>query len=263
MVAHRPLRRSGRAALPHPALVSGADAVPRTDSAYPSPRLVHITPALCPVCAERAQVPLDQAPSLRLFRGRTAGVVQRLRRYYGPVRLPGAVHRRRASLDFPTRPAVLHGGRPRALPVLARGVSVHARGLRPRRTPQRLALATPGISPSACDHGVGVPKFVRFRGSIPGLHVPLSTLHADPRGPSCMTRGRCGSLHLHRTTLAFAAPRRFIPAHGHPDAVRPPPAVSPFDHRVRVGESSRGGDWQNMGFGEQPALPEEMPWHSR
>ena len=28
-----------------------------------------------------------------------------------------------------------------------------------------------------------------------------------------MTRGRCGSLLLHRTTLAFATPRRFIPAH--------------------------------------------------
>ena len=105
VVAHRPLRRSGRAALPHPALVSGADAVPRTDSAYLSPRLVHITPALCPVCAELAQVPLAQAPSLRLFRGRTARVVQRLRRYSGPVRLPGAVQRRRASLDFPTRPS--------------------------------------------------------------------------------------------------------------------------------------------------------------
>src|SRR5712691_7475128 len=29
-----------------------------------------------------------------------------------------------------------------------------------------------------------------------------------------MTRGRCGPLTLHRTTLAFATPRRFNPAHG-------------------------------------------------
>src|SRR5256885_12401944 len=28
-----------------------------------------------------------------------------------------------------------------------------------------------------------------------------------------MTRGRCGSLALHRTTLSFATPRRFNPAH--------------------------------------------------
>jgi len=37
-----------------------------------------------------------------------------LHRYYGTVRLPGLVHRRRASLDFPTRPAALSAtGEPR------------------------------------------------------------------------------------------------------------------------------------------------------
>src|SRR5712691_10644218 len=73
------------------------------------------------------------------------------------------------------------------------------------------------------------------------------------------------------TTAAFAPvtgePFPFCPAvslsresgMGHPDAVRPPPAVSPFDHRVRVGESSSRVDWQYMGFWEQPARPEEMP----
>ena len=66
------------------------------------------------------------APSLHLLRGRLPSVVRGLRRYYGPVRLPVVVHHRRVSLDFPdaTRP-----GQPRALPVLARGVSAHARGL--------------------------------------------------------------------------------------------------------------------------------------
>src|SRR3972149_1026091 len=29
-----------------------------------------------------------------------------------------------------------------------------------------------------------------------------------------MTRGRCGSLPLHRVTLSFTTPRRFNPAHG-------------------------------------------------
>src|SRR5438876_12148547 len=29
-----------------------------------------------------------------------------------------------------------------------------------------------------------------------------------------MTRGRCGSLFLHRVTLSFTTPRRFNPAHG-------------------------------------------------
>src|SRR5213594_2274440 len=31
-----------------------------------------------------------------------------------------------------------------------------------------------------------------------------------------MTRGRCGSLFLHRVTLSFTTPRRFNPAHGGP-----------------------------------------------
>ena len=52
-----------------------------------------------------------------------------------------------------------------------------------------------------------------FRGSIPGPHVPLSTLRRRPRRLLRMTRGRCGSLTLHRMTLSFTTPRRFIPAH--------------------------------------------------
>src|ERR671918_1243568 len=54
------------------------------------------------------------------------------------------------------------------------------------------------------------PEGAFFRGCIPGLPVPLSTLRGRPR----MTRGRCGPLTLHRTTLASATPRRFNPAHG-------------------------------------------------
>src|SRR5687768_2210673 len=44
------------------------------------------------------------------------------------------------------------------------------------------------------------------------LHMPLSTLHACPHGQPSMTRGRCDWLGLHRTTLSFATPHRFIPA---------------------------------------------------
>jgi hypothetical protein len=42
--------------------------------------------------------------------------------------------------------------------------------------------------------------------------MPLSTLHVRPYGRPPMTRGRCDWLGLHRTTLAFATPHRFIPA---------------------------------------------------
>src|SRR5919106_5248856 len=44
---------------------------------------------------------------------------------------------------------------------------------------------------------------VQFHGSIPGLHVPLSTLHLRPYGRKCMTRSQCGSLILHCMKLSF------------------------------------------------------------
>jgi len=49
------------------------------------------------------------------------------------------------------------------------------------------------------------PGLIPLRGSIPGPSPPLSTLRPGPRGPTRMTRGRCGSLYLHRTGLAPAA----------------------------------------------------------
>ena len=51
------------------------------------------------------RVPLGQAPSLHHLRSRLPGLVRRLRRYYGPVRLPTLVHLRRAASAFPERPA--------------------------------------------------------------------------------------------------------------------------------------------------------------
>src|ERR687891_2303185 len=42
--------------------------------------------------------------------------------------------------------------------------------------------------------------------------MPLSTLHTRPYGRPYMTRGRCDWLSLHRATLSFATPHRFIPA---------------------------------------------------
>ena len=44
------------------------------------------------------------------------------------------------------------------------------------------------------------PQSNSFRGSIPGPHVPLSTLHPRPRGRRRMTRGRRGSLALRPST---------------------------------------------------------------
>ena len=69
------------------------------------------------------------------------------------------------------------------------------------------------------------PWTLGFHGSIPGPHVPLSTLRYHPCERSRMTRGRCGSLRLHRVTLSFTTPCRLSPAlHNVPNSYR--------DHRL-------------------------------
>ena len=116
MVAHDPLHGSGRAELPHPALALGdnARAAHRCCLPYSLQRTGHAGPALCPGRVLLGRVPLGQSPSLHHLRRRLPGLVRRLHRYYETVRLPGLVHRRRASLDFPTRPAALSAtGEPR------------------------------------------------------------------------------------------------------------------------------------------------------
>src|SRR6202011_3760118 len=52
------------------------------------------------------------------------------------------------------------------------------------------------------------PRGWCFRGSIPSLCAPLSTLRRHPRGGRRMTRGQCGSLHLHWERLALSTPCR-------------------------------------------------------
>jgi hypothetical protein len=98
-------------------------------------------PALCPVPGMRRRVPLGQLPSLHLLR-RFLGAtfVRRLPRYYGAVRLPAPVHHSRIPwvhcADLASLPGQMQG-----LPGSAPSVSVHARGLRPRRVRLRLARA--------------------------------------------------------------------------------------------------------------------------
>ena len=85
---------------------------------------------------------------------------------------------------------------------------MHAQGLRPRRILRHLALAMPPIPPSVSSHHVGtlIPK--QFQGSILGLHVPLLTLQPRHCCRRRITRGRCGSLHLHRMALSSTTPYR-------------------------------------------------------
>src|SRR6516164_1113744 len=74
---------------------------------YPLQRTGRVVPARCPGRVSLRQVPFGQTPSLHPLRPRWPGVVRRLLRYFGSVRLPLSVHHRRVSLDFPTRPEAL------------------------------------------------------------------------------------------------------------------------------------------------------------
>src|ERR1039458_5653794 len=181
---------------------------------------------------------LGQTPSLHPLRSRwrTTGLVRRLHRYYGPVRLPGFVHRRRALLGSrrglgqnqaePGISRLPNGGLSPPCEVLAcvHGVSDHAESGRISRwRSARCCLPKVG----SCRHS----GCKRFRGSIPSPHVPLSTLREHPRECSRMTRSRCGSLDLHRMKLSFTTPHRLLPAHPTPfhSPVAPPtfPSSSP------------------------------------
>jgi len=189
-------------------------------------------PALCPDCGRPLRVSLDCRPSLRRLRWGADGLASGFRR-----RVPGAAlsvlrrgftfppwlstcpsdshcsslssvllrhptPRRRARrvhgfrLSLPAL-AISNGGASARPPRFPRSVSMHARGLRPRDSRLWLAFAPSAVSPSASLNGVGLSNSC-FRGSIHGLHVPLSTLRMSPHDNTHMTRGRSGWLGLLR-----------------------------------------------------------------
>jgi hypothetical protein len=139
---------------------------------------------------------LGQAPSLDPLcrRWRTIALVRGLRRYYGPVRLPVSVHRRRSPVD--SRRGRRHSppsdmGSPSSCDRsfgACLGSSTTRSPLAPRAR-DACGVAFRGRKPRR-HSGLSY----RFRGSIPSPHVPLSTLRRHPCGRRRMTRGRCGSL---------------------------------------------------------------------
>jgi hypothetical protein len=140
---------------------------------YPRQLAGRIAPALSPGRVLLAQVPLGQTPSLHLLRRRNSGLVRRLPRYYGSVRLPVFVLHRIPSLDFPMRPASTGCSRVNPGPPNFRARHVPAcQDHRPRRTPTQLAIALRRMLPSALCQSVGVLKFGVFRGSITWPVVP-------------------------------------------------------------------------------------------
>ena len=182
--------------------------------AHPLERIMRAGPALRPERVLLSRVPLGQPPSLHPLRRRLPGLVRGLRRYYGAVRLPMTVHQRITSLDFPLRPG------PHPLPPGNHGISRFSRemfpdvlGVSDRAGSARDSRFRPVRYRLPHRRGRRHPGVMVFRGSIPSPPVPLSTLRLRPCGLLRTTRGRCGSLILHRMTLSFTTSRRFLSAH--------------------------------------------------
>jgi hypothetical protein len=195
--------------------------ISRSCLAYSLKRAGHALPAQSPGHVTLKQIPLGQSLSLhRLLGFLRLSLVRRLRRYNGSVRLPMPVHHRRASLDFPMRSGIplsqTNTGSPgfRSRCLRACSGSQTAPGLEASRHTDASSFAFRLVQQRRHPEvATACAMVVQFRGSIPGLHVLLSTLHPRRRRRSCMTRSQCGSLLLHCMKLSFTTPCRLLPAH--------------------------------------------------
>ena len=165
-----PPHRSGRAALPHPAPTSGHDGKPASVSARA--RWTRGSGSASGACYVRADSPRPTPfppPPPRPSPGRCSAA--------SSVLWSRLTSRARSSsacvLGLPDAACdVLCRRQTRDLPVPVRGVSVHARGLRPRGVPAQLAVSLRRMWPSASCKGVGTPESVYFAAQYPAYTYP-------------------------------------------------------------------------------------------
>jgi len=189
---------------------------------YASERLGHTSPALCPVCALLACVPLGPRPWLRRLRRRLPGIVRRLHGYYGGVRLPTVVHHRLRLLAFPMRTRAARvtsaAGRPWDLPVPLQEASAHARVCDHAGSSRRSLMARPCVWPSTFGT-VSAPRMIglsRFNGWP--VHSPADAspapLRASAHGSGPMwiaTPSPYGTCTLYSLPVSRRTPKTFTP----------------------------------------------------
>jgi hypothetical protein len=195
-----------------PLTPSPADCLP-----YPLKRAKHVFPALCPGHVTLKPIPLGQPPSLHHLLGLRLGLVRRLCRYYGAVRLPVPVHHRRVSLDFPLRPPSSGGHRISRFPLKvltymhrvldrARSRSV-SRYRRPRFCLPTISTAWAPRSKHRSRDGVSISRLNTWpaRPPVNASPAPLRT----PMHDSELVRVASPSPY----ETSFTTPCRFLPAH--------------------------------------------------
>src|ERR1700739_1392810 len=168
-------------------------------------------PALSPEAVALGRVPLGQSTSRPRLRRRSLGLVRRLRRYCGTVRLPASVHHRRTSFDFPIRPAVLSSAD-------RRGIS---------RFPHKVLRYMLGVSDRA---GSGCPsRWRRTRYCLP----PIFTASAS-RSTCCLRRrayiSRLNTRPVRSPVNASTPPSRAAPHDSGPLWFATPSTYETFIH---------------------------------
>lgn len=123
-------------------------------------RTLQGTPALRPDPGLLTRLPLGQLPSLHVLRHRRPPWML-FRRFCGTMELSDSLPpciTAVSLLGAPCGPGCDGPGQVQGLPGPAHKVSVHARGLRPRRVRGRLAVAVSPLLPSACSERVGTQE---------------------------------------------------------------------------------------------------------
>src|SRR5262245_9142401 len=136
------------------------------------------------VCKLSSGIALAPPPSLHPLRHGLNRFVRGLRRYYAAVRLPECVHPRRSVTPFPTRSALDCSTAVDCsmadTPRLSRFPRNLFRCMLRSTTPPGSFLPCQNGRNDVAFHALGPcrhPEVALFRGSILGLHLPLSTLH--------------------------------------------------------------------------------------
>ena len=169
----------------------------RACSAHPGQRMGHPFGAVSGArCVPR--VPLGRAPSLHRVPRRLRDFVRRLLQVLR-VRLTSRARASPASCPWTSRCALLGLARSRGRGIsrFPYEVSPRVRGVFDRAGPQGISRWRPACGlPPVSRRRQGTGGSLYFAARCTCLHVPLSTLHARPRGRPRMTRGRGGSLRL-------------------------------------------------------------------
>ena len=209
---------------------------------------------------------LGQSPFLHPLRGQQhAAFVRGLHWYYEPVRLPAFVHCRRAPFGFTARACtqaqvkrgisrlpVREAWPPEERASLAGCVRACMRSVIPRCPPEVSRWRPGAVWPSAPLNTRRHADSGSFGIRYPARTYPCQRFDCVPYGRRRMTRGRCGSLGLHRMKLSFTTSCRLRPAHSASSVVQLFFCVAPhfqlwrfsipFFHSVMLVPLQFGGD---------------------